>query len=62
MHDPRGFRALIQGEADTFLAPQDPRLLLNTIVTEIKYDDQGVTVRHKDGSCIRAQYAICTFS
>ncbi|KAL8775970.1 MAG: hypothetical protein Q9194_003469 [Teloschistes cf. exilis] len=41
---------------------KDPRLLLNTVVTNISYDDSGVKVYNQDGSCIHADYAICTFS
>ncbi|KAF2018576.1 amine oxidase [Aaosphaeria arxii CBS 175.79] len=60
--DQRGFRAWLVGEADTFLTKQDHRLALNTIVTNISYSDAGVIIRNKDGSCIQADYAICTFS
>ncbi|KAL8919893.1 MAG: hypothetical protein Q9172_004769, partial [Xanthocarpia lactea] len=60
--DERGFNSFIKGEAGTFLRDQDPRLLLNTIVANISYDDSGVTIRNEDGSCVRADYAICTFS
>jgi polyamine oxidase len=62
VYDSRGFSAFIQGEASTYLKPKDSRLLLNTIVTNITYSDKGVTVHNKDGSCISAEYAICTFS
>lgn len=60
--DQRGFNTIIKQEAATFLRPGDPRLLLNTRVTNISYSDDGVTVLNSDGSCIRAAYAICTFS
>lgn len=60
--DQRGYSAFIQGEASTFLTANDSRLLLNTIVTNISYSGTGVTVYSKDGSCIDADYAICTFS
>ncbi|MCJ1321281.1 hypothetical protein MMC15_006625 [Xylographa vitiligo] len=59
--DQRGFNTFIKGEASTFLKPNDPRLLLNTIVTRISHNDTGVTIYYKDG-CIEADYAICTFS
>ncbi|KAK3696293.1 hypothetical protein LTR37_018029 [Vermiconidia calcicola] len=60
--DERGFSAFISGEASTFLEDKDPRLMLNTIVTDIEYSDTGVTVHNKDGSCVEADYVICTFS
>ncbi|KAL4865832.1 hypothetical protein BDV12DRAFT_210915 [Aspergillus spectabilis] len=60
--DPRGYSAIIEGEAESFLPPHDPRLRLNTQVTEIEHGVEGVIVRNSDGSCISAAYAICTFS
>jgi polyamine oxidase len=60
--DQRGHNVWIKGEASIFLEPNDPRLLLNTIVTNISYSDQGVIITNDDGSCIEADYAICTFS
>ncbi|KAL6714121.1 hypothetical protein ACLMJK_008615 [Lecanora helva] len=60
--DSRGFNAFIKGAASTFLTASDSRLLLDTIVTNITYSDHGVTVYNQDGSCINADYAICTFS
>ena len=60
--DQRGYNAFIKGEASTFLQKNDSRLLLNTIVTNISYTDHDVTISNKDGSCIEAEYAVCTFS
>lgn len=60
--DERGFNAFIVGEASSFLKVNDSRLLLNTVVTNISYSDNGVTILNQDGSCISADYAICTFS
>ncbi|KAF7192187.1 Polyamine oxidase 1 [Pseudocercospora fuligena] len=61
--DPRGYTTIIQGEAHTFLnGHNDPRLLLNTVVTNISWSDHGVTIHNEDGSCISAAYAINTFS
>lgn len=64
--DPRGFNTFIQGEASTFLELQnrtsDPRLRLNTIVTNITYSDDEVTIHNSDNTCLTASYAICTFS
>lgn len=63
MFDSRGYNTIIQGEASTFLEPDDNRLLLNTNVTDIDYSDRNsVTITMRDGSCIAASYAICTFS
>jgi polyamine oxidase len=60
--DQRGFNVWLYGEASTFLKRNDPRLHLNTIVTNVTYSDTGVTVYDKRGGCIQADYAICTFS
>ena len=45
-----------------YLKPNDPRLLLNKHITNIAYNNDGVTVYNSDGSCIQADYAITTFS
>ncbi|KAJ6005536.1 hypothetical protein N7451_003480 [Penicillium sp. IBT 35674x] len=60
--DQRGFNTIFKAEAATFLKQNDPRLHLNTQITEVSYSDDGVTIHSKDGSCITAAYAICTFS
>ncbi|TQS31444.1 hypothetical protein Golomagni_08273, partial [Golovinomyces magnicellulatus] len=60
--DPRGYQYLAEAEAKTFLKDGDPRLMLNTEVTNISYTDDGVVIHNKDGSCVSAAYAICTFS
>ncbi|KAL2830313.1 amine oxidase [Aspergillus cavernicola] len=60
--DPRGYSSIIHGEATTFLTPNDPRLLLNTQVSEIHHSPNGITIHNSDGTCISAAYAICTFS
>lgn len=68
--DTRGFNTIVKGEAAEFLnnctddydCSADERLLLNTIVTNITYSDEGVTVLTEDGTCLQADYAICTFS
>ena len=62
MFDPRGFNTFIKEEASTFLKPKDPRLLLSTIVQSVAYSNDAVKIYSKDGSCIHAEYAICTFS
>ena len=62
--DPRGFKHIIQAEAEQFLHPH--QLMLNATVTDIRYRDngpkEGVAVRLADGSTLEADYAICTFS
>lgn len=64
--DQRGYITLLHGQASEFLQKNDPRLLLNTIVEKIDYVDNihnnSVTITNKDGTCIRADYVINTFS
>ncbi|PSR81541.1 hypothetical protein BD289DRAFT_454753 [Coniella lustricola] len=60
--DQYGFNKWLVGEASTFLAANDSRLLLNTNVTKVAYSDSGVTAHFTDGECVEAQYAICTFA
>ncbi|EPE27798.1 FAD/NAD(P)-binding protein [Glarea lozoyensis ATCC 20868] len=60
--DQRGFNYMIEGEAYTFLTPNDTRLRLSTNVTSITYSSYGVIIGMADGSCIQADYAVCTFS
>lgn len=60
--DPRGYSAIIEGEASMFLKKDDPRLHLNTHITDIDHSKDGVTIHNADGSCVSAAYAICTFS
>ncbi|KAK8066701.1 hypothetical protein PG997_013448 [Apiospora hydei] len=60
--DQRGHNTWLKGEASEFLAANDPRLHLGTIVDRIGYSGEGVVVVNKDGSCIEADYAVTTFS
>ncbi|KAL9017772.1 MAG: hypothetical protein Q9185_004929 [Variospora sp. 1 TL-2023] len=62
IYDQRGSNAFVKGEASTFLSGNDPRLLLNTVVTNISYDHSGLPIINEDGGCVQADYAICTFS
>ncbi|KAI4153297.1 MAG: hypothetical protein LQ340_002405, partial [Diploschistes diacapsis] len=64
VYDQRGFSTFIKGIASTYLAPSDPRLLLNTVVTNITHSSSGVTIHTSNASnpCITASYAILTFS
>lgn len=45
-----------------FLNLEDSRLMLNTLVTKVIYNDHNVTVFTANGDTIEAEYAICTFS
>lgn len=60
--DPRGYNSLITAEASTFLTPDDPRLYLNTPITNITHSPSGVTIHTANSTCHTAAYAICTFS
>ncbi|PYH41327.1 putative flavin containing polyamine oxidase [Aspergillus saccharolyticus JOP 1030-1] len=62
--DPRGYSTIIEQAAATVFTdrPASPRLRLNTHVTAIDHSPNGVTVHTRDGDCIEAAYAICTFS
>ncbi|KAK1910400.1 hypothetical protein P3342_006677 [Pyrenophora teres f. teres] len=60
--DQRGFNTWLKQQASRFLEPNDPRLLLNTIVTNITYSNTGVHIVTSDGSCVEADYAISTVS
>lgn len=67
--DKRGFNTIVKGEAAEFLnctadfnCSGDARLMLNTIVTNVTYSDDGVIALNQDGSCVEAEYAIMTFS
>lgn len=58
--DPRGFKALIQEEAQEFIQPQ--QLRLNSTVRTISHSKSGVQVALSDGNILSAEYALCTFS
>ncbi|KAJ5123089.1 hypothetical protein N7448_009186 [Penicillium atrosanguineum] len=60
--DQRGYNRIIKKEASTFLKKNDPRLHLNSVITNVTYSDDGVTIHKEDGSCVQAAYAVCTFS
>ena len=62
MIDQRGYNAFLHGQASEFLAENDPRVLLSTVVTNITWSHDGVTITNADSSCIEADYAITTFS
>ncbi|KAH9477058.1 Polyamine oxidase 6 [Psilocybe cubensis] len=58
--DQRGFKTLIQQEANEFLKPQ--QMLLNSTVKSISYSKSGVTVTLVNGQTLTGDYALCTFS
>ncbi|KAF7357089.1 Amine oxidase [Mycena sanguinolenta] len=58
--DQRGFKHLIQAEAETFLKPE--QVLLNATVRTIGYSGDGVIITLANGTRISADYAISTFS
>lgn len=58
--DPRGFKTIIKQEADEFLTVD--QLMLNSTVKDISYSNSGVTVTLTNGTAIRGDYALCTFS
>ncbi|KAI8237465.1 Polyamine oxidase [Colletotrichum sp. SAR 10_77] len=61
VHDDRGFATFFKEEAKLFL-DESSQLKLKTIVKNITYSSESVTVYNDDGNCITADYAICTFS
>ncbi|KAL0095383.1 amine oxidase [Phycomyces blakesleeanus] len=60
--DERGFNHILKEETRLFLKPNDPRLMLNTLVTDITYGAEDVVITTADGDTIIADYCICTFS
>ncbi|KAJ7707536.1 amine oxidase [Mycena rosella] len=58
--DQRGFKHLIQAEAQTFLKPG--QTLLNATVRTITHSNDSVVITLANGTTISADYAITTFS
>ncbi|KAF8961609.1 hypothetical protein BDZ97DRAFT_1905477 [Flammula alnicola] len=58
--DQRGFKTLIQLEADEFLQANQKRL--NATVKTISYSNAGVSVTLNSREKLSADYALCTFS
>ncbi|SJL08438.1 related to polyamine oxidase precursor [Armillaria ostoyae] len=58
--DQRGFKALIQLEAQEFLQPE--HVSLNSTVKTISYSRDGAQVTLTSGETIEGDYALCTFS
>jgi polyamine oxidase len=61
VYDKRGFRTIIQGQADEIPDFED-KILFNQTVTNIFYGENGVNVLTADGTLIEAEFALCTFS
>jgi len=57
---PRGYARLVDVMVEDTVPPGDSRVIFNTRVTNMKYDDKGVTVTAKDGRTWRAKEVICT--
>ena len=60
--DPRGYAVLVEEMVNNFLKPGDPRLLLNQVVDDIKWDADGVQVSSITGQTYTADYLLTTFS
>jgi len=58
--DQRGFKTLIQQEADEFLTER--QRVLNATVRTVAHSHNGVTITLADGTTLSADYALCTFS
>ncbi|KAF8175157.1 amine oxidase [Pholiota molesta] len=58
--DQRGFKSIIQLEADEFLTASQKKL--NSVVKTISYSKKGVTVTLDNNETISGDYALCTFS
>ena len=57
-----GFKHIFSEEAQKFLKEDDDRVLYNTLVTKIEYDQNGVAIQTNTSDVILADYAITTFS
>ena len=60
--DSRGYVHIVDCLARMFMEPGDPRLQLNTTVTEVKWNKTGVYVTSDNGDLFTADYALVTFS
>ena len=60
--DSRGYAVLVEEMANSFLEPEDPRLLINQVVDNIKWDTNGVQVSTITGQMYSADYLLITFS
>jgi polyamine oxidase len=60
--DQRGYAVLVEEMANSFLEPEDPRLLVNQVVNNIKWDNNGVQVSTVTGELYTADYLLITFS
>ncbi|XP_046543801.1 polyamine oxidase 7-like [Haliotis rubra] len=60
--DERGFEFILKTYAEDALLPNDQRLHLNEVVTDITYNDTTVTVTTQNGNVFTADVVIVTFS
>jgi len=58
--NPRGFAHLMDTMMADTVPPNDPRLIFNTIVTQIDYTESPVKVTSKDGRVFTAKHVIST--
>jgi len=58
--DQRGFKTLIQQEADEFLTAR--QRVLNATIHTVAHSHDGVTITLANGTALSAEYALCTFS
>lgn len=61
-HRISGFKYIFQQEAKKAFKAKQSRLMLNSIITKIEYNKEGVAVYTKAGDVVHADYAISTFS
>ncbi|KAL9688496.1 hypothetical protein QQ045_032918 [Rhodiola kirilowii] len=65
--DPRGYEAVVHHVGQKFLTYKngvvnDPRVLLNKVVVEIRHSPSGVIIKTEDGSIYRSDYAMVSVS
>ncbi|KAI9795227.1 MAG: hypothetical protein M1833_007309 [Piccolia ochrophora] len=58
VHDPRGYSALIEGQASEFLTKNISRVLYNTIATKVTWTDDSVIIESDDGNCVEAESSL----
>lgn len=58
---PRGYAGALDEMVKDTVPPGDDRVIFNTKVTEVAYDDNGVTISTENGQTYHAKAAITTF-